>query len=204
MESLSFLQGENLFYILIVLSYLLGSIPIGLVYTKITGGTDPRTMGSGNIGATNMKRAAGKTAGIITLVGDIGKGSLVAFIAKTYLTDTKQVSIVCFAVFVGHLFSVFLKFKGGKGVATAIGIFAVITPVAAMLMAAVFGIILFLVRYVSLASVGAALSAPSFLSVLPWYRSFIVLSIIIAIFIFIKHWDNFQKITAGTEDKVGE
>lgn len=195
---------QNLFYILTIGAYLVGSIPIGLLYTKLSGGTDPRTIGSGNIGATNVGRAGGKVAGIITLIGDVGKGALTAYAAKTYLTDTNEIMIVCFAVFAGHLFSVFLKFKGGKGVATAIGIYAVITPIAALLSVCVFGIVLFLVRYVSLASVAGAISMPSFLALLPWYRHYTLLAGAIAILVFIKHWDNFQKITAKTEDKFGE
>lgn len=201
MESLT---GENLFYFLTIVSYLVGSIPIGLVYAKLTGGTDPRTVGSGNIGATNMSRAGGKVAGFITLAGDVTKGALMAHLATTYLTDIKEISIVCFAVFAGHLFSVFLKFKGGKGVATAFGVYAVIAPIASLLIIFVFGLVLFLLRYVSLASVAASIAGANFIGFLPWYRSYIILALVFAVLIFIKHWSNFQKITAGTEDKIDQ
>lgn len=196
--------NTNMFYILTIGAYLVGSIPIGLIYAKLTGGTDPRTIGSGNIGATNMKRAGGKLAGIITLIGDIGKGSLTAIVATKYLTDTNEISVVCLAVFVGHLFSVFLKFRGGKGVATAIGVFVVLAPIAGFLGVLAFGIILFLGRYVSMASVISAIAMPTFLALLPWYRSYVVIGIIIAIAIFFKHWNNFQKITEKTEPTIDD
>lgn len=196
--------NTNMFYILTIGAYLVGSIPIGLIYAKLTGGTDPRTIGSGNIGATNMKRAGGKLAGIITLIGDVGKGALTAIVATKYLTDTNEISVVCLAVFVGHLFSVFLKFRGGKGVATAIGVFVVLAPIAGFLGVLAFGIILFLGRYVSMASVISAIAMPTFLALLPWYRSYVVIGIIIAVAIFFKHWNNFQKITEKTEPTIDD
>jgi len=195
---------ENLFYILTAGAYIIGSIPFGLVYTKLFGTTDPRTVGSGNIGATNMARAGGKKAGIITLIFDVSKGALAAYLAKTYLTNPKEIMIVCFAVFAGHVFSVFLKFKGGKGVATAFGVYIALIPYVAITTVIMFGLILFLLRYVSLASVGGAFSAPSYMIYFPDYHRYIPLTIAIFVLIFIKHWSNYQNITAGTERKFGE
>src|SRR3970282_2290300 len=104
-----------------ITAYLLGSIPTGIIVAKIIGAPDPRTIGSGNIGATNVGRAAGKAAGIITLVGDVLKGFLIILLAfYIFGNSPKEISIAGIAVFLGHLFPVFLKFKGGKGVATTL------------------------------------------------------------------------------------
>src|SRR3972149_4111421 len=106
-----------------VIAYLVGSIPTGIVIAKLMGAPDPRTTGSGNIGATNVGRTAGKAAGIITLIGDILKGFLITSLAfYIFGNSPTAVSITGLAVFLGHIYPIFLLFKGGKGVATALGV----------------------------------------------------------------------------------
>jgi glycerol-3-phosphate acyltransferase PlsY len=188
---------------LIIISYLIGSVPTGIIVAKILGAPDPRTVGSGNIGATNVGRAAGKTAGIITLVGDILKGVLITLFAFYAFGSPVAVSLAGFSVFLGHLFPVFLKFKGGKGVATALGIFLSIAPLQAVVALAIFAAIVAIFRYVSLGSMISAASLPVLLSLSESTIEYVILSALIAIFIIFRHSDNIKRLIQGTENKVG-
>ena len=183
-------------------AYLLGSVPFGVVFSKVFGGVDPRTVGSRNIGATNVKRAAGRTAGALTLVADILKGTVPVFIAIRLNPDPAFVSVAGFSAFFGHLYPVFLRFRGGKGVATACGVMAVISPVAVVLSVAVFAVVLKIKRYVSLGSMVSASALPVFLSLLPASRDYVVLGALIAVFVILKHKDNIKRLAAGVENKV--
>ncbi|MBI5327795.1 MAG: glycerol-3-phosphate 1-O-acyltransferase PlsY [Deltaproteobacteria bacterium] len=192
-----------------ILAYLIGSIPTGIIVAKISGAADPRTVGSGNIGATNVGRAAGKTAGIITLAGDILKGFLLAMLA-TYLFSSSaeenfqiMVSIISLAVFLGHIFPIFLKFKGGKGVATALGVLLAIGPLQAVLALLIFIIIAAVFRYVSVGSMIAAASLPVWFGLFTSSRPYIPLTAIIAVLIILKHLDNIKRLMQGTENKIG-
>ncbi len=190
--------------IIIAASYFLGSIPVGLVVAKLAGGADPRTGGSGNIGATNVSRTLGKGAGIATLIGDALKGALPVYVAL-YIIDPASpltVGLTAFAAFIGHLFPVFLAFRGGKGVATALGVMVVISPLSTLICALIFVVVAYVSKYVSLGSMYAAVSMPLFLGLLTHTIEYVVLALAIAAFIVFKHRANIKRIKAGTENTI--
>ena len=195
--------------VLTIIAYLIGSIPTGIVVAKILGAPEPRAVGSGNIGATNVGRAAGKAAGIITLIGDVLKGFLITLLALYILGSSSEansplaISIVAFSVFLGHLFPVFLKFKGGKGVATTLGVFLAIGPFQAILALILFIIIVAIFKYVSVASMIAPVSIPLLLNLSPATSPYIPLAVIISVLIILKHSDNIKRLIQGTENKIG-
>jgi glycerol-3-phosphate acyltransferase PlsY len=190
--------------ILIIAAYLIGSIPTGIVVAKILGAPDPRTIGSGNIGATNVGRTAGKAAGIITLIGDVLKGFLIILLAfYMFGNSPKEISLAGLAVFLGHLFPVFLKFKGGKGVATTLGVFLAIGPLQAILALIIFIILVAIFKYVSVASMIASVSIPLLLNLSPTTSPYIPLAVIISVLIILKHSDNIKRLIQGTENKIG-
>jgi glycerol-3-phosphate acyltransferase PlsY len=187
---------------LIVLAYMLGSVPFALLAARLFGGPDPRSAGSGNVGATNVTRTTGKLAGLITLLGDIGKGALPTLLAFYFKPDPATISLVGLCAFLGHLFPVFLKFRGGKGVATACGVFLVISPIALFLSACLFLVIIIATRYVSISSISSALALPFFLAVLPWHREYVPLGIAVAFLVILKHRENIKRLREGTESTV--
>ena len=188
-----------------VFAYLLGSIPWGLILTRLFTPLDIRQAGSGNIGATNVAREAGVTLGIITLAGDTLKGAVPDWLATslTTMNDTWGAIFVAFvslAAFMGHLYPVYMKFKtGGKGVATAAGCFAVISPLAMVVSILVFIMIACWSNRVSLASLVAAAVLP--LAVWKATHSQIITgcAVITSIFIYSRHTDNIKRLWAGTE-----
>ncbi|MFZ3072611.1 MAG: glycerol-3-phosphate 1-O-acyltransferase PlsY [Thermodesulfobacteriota bacterium] len=191
-------------FIFIAASYLLGSLPTGLVIARFFGGVDPRTAGSRNIGATNVGRTSGKLAGALTLGGDVLKGVIPTLLAHYYFSTPLFVALVGFSVFIGHIYPVFLDFKGGKGVATACGIFAVISPLALILALAVFFAVSYSTRYVSIGSMTAALSVPIFQGLTGKNQVYVTMSVIMAIFMIIKHADNIRRLGRGEENKMGK
>jgi glycerol-3-phosphate acyltransferase PlsY len=188
-----------------VFAYLLGSIPWGLILTRLFTPLDIRQTGSGNIGATNVAREAGVTLGIITLAGDTLKGAVPVWLATsiTTMNDTWGAIFVAFvslAAFMGHLYPVYMKFKtGGKGVATAAGCFAVISPLAMVVSILVFIMIACWSNRVSLASLVAAAVLP--LAVWKATHSQIITgcAVITSIFIYFRHTDNIKRLWAGKE-----
>ena len=188
--------------ILIVLfSYLLGSIPTGLILAKIAGAEDPRTRGSGNIGATNVLRTAGKTLGVLTLVGDIGKGALPVAVAKAVGGDGVAMA-AGLAAFLGHLFPLYLRFRGGKGVATAIGIYLMLAPLALLIDLAVFlgGVVT--TRMVSVGSLMAALLMPLIIPLVGYPTSLLWVVTPMSLLIIWRHRGNIQRILRGEEHKI--
>lgn len=189
--------------VLIPVAYLLGSIPTGIVIARILGGEDPRKVGSRNIGATNVSRSAGKTAGILTLAADALKGAVPTLVAVyTDPASVKLISLVGLSAFVGHLFPVFLAFRGGKGVATALGVMVVVSPVATVFSAFIFFVVVMIKRFVSLGSIIAASLLPVFLSILPQSRAYMPMGIAVAVLIIIKHKENIKRLVAGTENRI--
>jgi glycerol-3-phosphate acyltransferase PlsY len=195
-------------------SYLLGSIPTGLMLGKLFSGRDIRSAGSGNIGATNVSRVLGKRLGILTLAGDVLKGWLPMMLgtrifAGRLTADALDLCLCLFglAALLGHLFSAYLKFKGGKGVATALGIFIYLEPVGLGLAAVLFIAVAALWRYVSLGSLAAAAALPVILFLLSFVRPVsapvILLSLVAGVLIFIKHRPNIQRLLQGTEHRIG-
>ena len=182
-------------------SYLLGSLPVGLLLSRVKG-RDPRAVGSGNIGATNVMRTAGKTLGVLTLVGDILKGLLPVWLALRAGLPEAVAAGAGLAAFAGHLFPVYLRFKGGKGVATALGVFLALSPPAVALVLPVFVGVLLIWGYVSLGSlVGAALMPLALLALNAPFLSVLTCTVM-ALSIFVKHRENIARLMAGKEHRV--
>jgi glycerol-3-phosphate acyltransferase PlsY len=189
------------YVLLILFAYLAGSIPIGVLLARLKG-KDPRKTGSGNIGATNVMRSAGKVLGIITLIGDILKGFIPTFVAMRLGMPVFIIALVGFAVFLGHLFPVFLKFKGGKGVATGAGVFLAISPPVILISFIIFIIVFLIWKYVSAGSLAGTAIIPLLFTLREEPLEYILLSLLIACGVFIKHKDNIKRLLAGTENKV--
>jgi glycerol-3-phosphate acyltransferase PlsY len=190
-----------------IAAYLLGSIPFGLLLTKAFGRGDIRKVGSGNIGATNVARAAGLLAGVFTLVLDVAKGAGAVFLAEKLSNDsTTWMMIAAVAALLGHCFPVWLKFKGGKGVATAAGMFLVLSPLACLGALLLFLLVVMFWRYVSLGSVSAAAAMPLLIYLLwaphhPPPTAVTFGAVATALLIVYKHRGNLQRLLEGAEPK---
>jgi glycerol-3-phosphate acyltransferase PlsY len=188
--------------ILIVCSYLLGSIPTGYILGVLVG-VDVRTVGSGNVGATNVARSVGKGWGAVTLFADAAKGFIPVLVAGQLRLSSETIAIAAISAFLGHLFPLFLKFQGGKGVATALGIFLALAPMATLALAAVFAVVLASSRIVSLSSMVTALAAPISLWSFAYPPTYIAMGAFIAAMIVLRHRGNIQRLIAGTEPRFG-
>ena len=186
--------------ILCLLAYLCGSIPFGMLIAK-TQNIDIREHGSGNIGATNVTRIIGKKLGFITLIGDVLKGWVIVFLASQWLEKPIFIALAGFMVFFGHLYSIFLRFKGGKGVATGLGIFSFIMPLPTLFSSGIFILSLKLSGYVSLSSILAAISLPILGIFFKIPLPYIYLASIVGLFTLQKHHENIIRIVQGTEAK---
>ncbi|WP_447971584.1 glycerol-3-phosphate 1-O-acyltransferase PlsY [Nitrospira sp. M1] len=190
--------------LVLAIAYGVGSIPFGLLASKICETQDPRTTGSGNIGFTNVLRVSGKKAGIITLIGDAGKGFLVAWLAQRYLQEELVVLLVAAVVVLGHIFSVFLKFQGGKGVATALAAIGGLHLWLGLTMTAVWLLCVWGFRYSSGGAIAAFLTLPLFsFFVFSQSFSFVLFSIGISILVLFRHKENMSRLLSGTEGKLG-
>lgn len=195
---------------LVVLAYLIGAIPSGVVLTRMAGIADIRRQGSGNVGATNVYRVAGKRLGVLTLVSDMLKG-VVPLLVLGYLiengilprtsADMSLVAIAGLFLFVGHCYPVYLGFKGGKGVATALGVFLVLAPPALVPSLIVFVLVLWRWRYVSLASISAAFIIPFAMLGFGYSWSMVGVTFIIATGVIYRHKDNIVRLRKGTENR---
>ncbi len=187
--------------LLVVFAYFLGSIPVGVMLGRLKG-VDPRKTGSGNIGATNVMRAAGKKLGVVTLILDAAKGFVPVALATLLGVPLCVVALVGLVAFLGHVFPVFLRFKGGKGVATALGVYLAISPVTILAAFVVFVIVAAIWRYVSLASMIGATVVPIGLYLIgaPW--SFVVMAVLITLVVIVRHKDNIARLVKGTESKL--
>lgn len=189
-------------------AYLIGSLSFAVIVSRAFGLADPRSYGSGNPGATNVLRSGKKAAAILTLVLDAAKGAVPVWLVDRYgaaygLGEGTQ-ALVGLAAFAGHLWPVFFGFKGGKGVATAAGVLLALNPWLALATLASFAIILFFFRYVSLASIVAAVFAP-FYQLLIWGMGETAMAIIVMSLLLVwRHSANIQKLLAGTESKLGQ
>jgi acyl phosphate:glycerol-3-phosphate acyltransferase len=190
-------------YLLPLLAYLLGSVSSAVVIARFMGLRDPRDVGSGNPGATNILRYGGKAAAILTLAGDILKGVIAVLIARALTTDDVVIVLSGFAAFLGHLFPVFFGFRGGKGVATALGVWLALSPWVGLLLLVTWVLMAALFRYSSLSALTASVAAPLYVAWLspgmPYLATMIVMS---AILIF-RHRSNIRNLFAGTETKIG-
>lgn len=195
------MSNDNLLLILVLAgSYLLGSIPTGLLLGKAFG-VDVRKEGSGNIGATNLYRTVGRKVGVMTLVGDCLKGLLPVLAVKYSTLPLKYAAWVGLAAFCGHVFSVFLKFRGGKGVATALGVFLALSPLAVAVALGVFWLLMLVWRYVSLGSIGAAAVMPITVWALGEGRVIIAVTALIALVVIVRHIENIKRLVVGTESR---
>lgn len=195
--------------VLIAAAYLLGSVSFSYLLVRHSAGRDVRTVGSGNPGATNALRAAGKIVGAAVLVLDVAKGALPTLAGRALGRPEIIVGAIALAVVFGHVFPVFLGFRGGKGVATAAGALGALAPLPLFLVLVVFVVVVVLTRYVSLGSVIAALSfvpAAWLTNRLGWTRAdpwVIVAGGVIAALVLIRHWSNLVRLVAGRERRLG-
>jgi glycerol-3-phosphate acyltransferase PlsY len=191
----------------IPLAYLLGSIPFGYLLVRFFRQQDIRTSGSGNIGATNVLRSGSKGLGIATLLLDLGKAFLAVKIAQHLAPANYDLAVVAaVAAILGHIFPLWLGFRGGKGVASGLGVFLALTWPSAILVLAVFILIFLVTRYVSLASIAAAATFPLFGFYFVTLRTPIVLAgfLFIPFLIIVKHHQNIGRLLAGTENRFGK
>ena len=186
--------------LLIAFAYLLGSVPTGYLLGYLSG-VDVRKAGSGNVGATNVARVAGKKLGLLTLVADAAKGFIPVYLARELGLDAGLTALVALAAFTGHLYPVFLKFQGGKGVATALGALLALAPAATGVLLLVFLIAALSGRMVSLASMIAAGTAPVALWLFGYPEPWIGATVIMALSIVLRHRANIERLVAGAEPK---
>ncbi|MBM4262634.1 MAG: glycerol-3-phosphate 1-O-acyltransferase PlsY [Deltaproteobacteria bacterium] len=188
--------------LLILCAYFIGAIPSGYVLGKLAG-VDVRSAGSGNVGATNVARVVGKRQGILTLVIDVAKGVLPVVVGRRM--NLAELAIACagIAAFLGHLYPVYLKFKGGKGVATALGVFLALAPLATLVFVGVFAGVIGSSRIVSLGSIAAAAAAPIALWLLAYPPVLVGMGVLLAVMIVWRHRGNIQRLRAGTEPRFG-
>lgn len=189
--------------------YLLGSIPFGVILTRAAGAGDVRNIGSGNIGATNVLRTGRKDLAIATLILDAGKGAVALLIARHLFGSEAVAAIAGGAAFLGHLFPVWLGFKGGKGVATFFGLILAACWPLGLLAAATWLIMAFTLRYSSLSALTAAALTPLYALLplpglsLPAPAPVLVLAVFTAVLIFIRHHENIRRLLKGVEPKIG-
>lgn len=196
--------------LVVIIAYLIGSIPFGYLIVRAKGGGDVRDTGSGGTGATNVSRRAGKAAGVVTLILDALKGAIAVIIAQLMLKgdDTTWLpAAAAIAVIVGHVFPVWLKFRGGKGVATGVGVFLMLAPLAVLFAGVIFVAVVALTKYVSLGSILAAATIPLFV----WLfvlevdlKPVLVASITGALLIMFAHRGNIARLLSGTEPRISD
>jgi glycerol-3-phosphate acyltransferase PlsY len=190
----------------IALSYLLGAVPFGLIFTKALSRVDIRTVGSGNIGATNVLRAAGKKAAVLTLLADAVKGYLPVLIVNALFHDDPLTMLAGAAAILGHNFPVYLKFKGGKGVATGYGIMLAVSPWIGLACLLAWLVAAYLWRYSSLSALVSFALYPllTFAAALPDSRPEELLSLFLFGLIYYRHRENIKRLLAGAESKIGK
>lgn len=195
---------SGLTWAFVLVGYLLGAVPFGVVISKIMGLPDPRTVGSKNVGFTNVLRVSGKTAGILTLIGDMGKGWVLGYAGSSWYQTEWAVLVIALAPFLGHLFSPFLRFKGGKGVATALGSVLGVAPMVGLFLLLIWVGAVAVWRYSS----GGALSAfgcfPILAALMHPTGPFLLFSICVSGLIVVKHKGNITRLLQGTETKIGQ
>ena len=188
--------------LLIIFAYVMGSVPSGYILGKMSG-IDVRSVGSGNIGATNVVRALGKGRGALTLFADAAKGYLPVWVALRLEVGAVTIALVAIAAFLGHLYPLFLNLQGGKGVATALGALLASQPMATLVLIVVFGVAVLASRIVSLGAIAAAIAAP----VVLWFFSqspvFVAMGVFLSAMVILRHRGNIQRLLAGSEPRFG-
>ncbi len=194
---------KELWVLLPLLSYIIGSVPFSYIFGRSLGGVDIRTKGTGNVGATNVLRSVGIKIAVASLAGDLLKGLLAAWLGS-YLGGPGLAAVCSAAVVVGHCWPVFLGFRGGKGVATAAGVILMLMPLIFVLEALVFVTTIVFSRYVSLGSVFTALVFPVAALVSQQSWQYVLMSLIIAAIVVYRHRSNIERLRQGTESKLTE
>ncbi|MCY4051761.1 MAG: glycerol-3-phosphate 1-O-acyltransferase PlsY [Gammaproteobacteria bacterium] len=189
-------------YTLPIFAYFIGSISCSVLICKLTGLPDPRQTGSNNPGATNVLRIGGKQVAALTLSGDVLKGSLPIILASLITHDTLILSLVGVFAFLGHLYPIFFQFQGGKGVATAIGVYLALSWPVALILIGIWLITAFMFRYSSVASLTSAIIAPILIAIFTKDNSLTLSCILIALLIIFRHRANLLRLMKGTESKI--
>ncbi|MEW6410274.1 MAG: glycerol-3-phosphate 1-O-acyltransferase PlsY [Nitrospirota bacterium] len=189
--------------IVFIIAYLLGSIPFGLLISRLKG-VDIRAYGSGNIGATNVLRIVGKKEAVITLIADMLKGATAVIIARAAGVDNAWVASAGICSIIGHNYSVFLGFKGGKGVATSFGVLSAYLPIVAAISVAIWIITVILWRYSSLGAIVSFLCLPLLVTVFNYSLINLIFSLAISLMIIYRHRENIKRLIDGTEGKIGK
>jgi len=196
-------MDQDLLKIAAVIAYLLGSIPFGLLLTRIAGLGDIRSIGSGNIGATNVLRTGNKGLALATLLLDGLKGAAAVWLGGFVISPEGQ--LVCgVAVVLGHVFPIWLGFRGGKGVATGLGVLIAANPLAGIGCCAVWAVMAKLAKMSSAAALSAFLAAPLLFWAITGSQDLILLAAIVAALVFIRHHENIRRLLAGSEPKIGQ
>ena len=187
----------------ILLGYLLGSLPFAVIVSRIYGLDDPRSHGSGNPGATNVLRTGSKSAALLTLLGDALKGWLAVWLATHFGGENLAIAGAGLAAFLGHVFPIFLRFKGGKGVATALGVLAGFHPVLALAAMVTWLVVALVTRYSSVAAIVAAIEAPFVTWILSGQIELTVAAGLMSALLIWRHGGNIQRLRDGTESRIG-
>jgi acyl phosphate:glycerol-3-phosphate acyltransferase len=186
----------------VILAYFLGGIPFGYLFVRFALGEDIRTMGSGNIGATNVHRSAGQKAGVVVLLLDIAKGVLAVWLAALMTHNSSEaLALAAVAVMVGHAFPILLRFRGGKAVACFIGAFLYIAPLALLAVLVVFVVVVAFSKFISLGSIAAAVLFPvAVWQIMHPAPPILMASMVAALLIVVRHRGNIERLVAGTEN----
>jgi glycerol-3-phosphate acyltransferase PlsY len=189
--------------LLTILSFIVGSIPFGVIIAKVKG-VDLKKVGSGNIGATNVLRTLGKGSAAMTLMGDILKGTIVVALGKFLLVGAAYEGIMGLSAILGHNFSLFLRFRGGKGVATGIGVLLIYTPKVALVTLIIWLLVVLITRYSSLGAIVSFGILPLNVFLFDYSGTKLIIVSIIALLILLRHIGNIERLIKGTERKIGE
>ncbi len=191
------------YYLFMVISLIIGSVPVGLLIANAKG-VDIRKVGSGNIGATNILRSVGKKEALATLLGDMAKGLIPVLIARELYPDSLKVGLVGIAAIVGHDFSIFLKLKGGKGVATSLGVILAYSPLVALITIVVWISVFIISRISSLSALIAFILLPANTYLIDNTEGKFLISLMVCLLIIVKHKDNIRRLLRGEESRVGQ
>jgi len=190
--------------IFVVCAYLLGSVSFAVLMSKAFGLADPRTYGSGNPGATNVLRSGKKAAAVLTLLGDAAKGTVAVLLAQMYAPENYfLIAVVALAVFLGHVFPIFLKFQGGKGVATALGVLLALSGWMGLAVLGTWLLVAVVFRYSSLSALVAAIAAPVYAMLFQLRPELVFATAIMSMLLIWRHKSNIQNLMTGKESKIG-
>ena len=198
-----FLEKDMKLLLLIIFCFIMGSIPFGVVIARLHG-VDLKKVGSGNIGATNVLRTMGKGPAILTLAGDVLKGALAVVAGKYFLNNLTMEGIIGISAILGHNFSPFLGFRGGKGVATSIGVLLIYSPKVAMVTIILWLAVIVITRYSSLGAIVSFGVLPFSIYLFDYTQEKLIISLLITFLLILRHADNIKRLIQGKETKIGE